>query len=147
MVPYELYPTLLLIHLAATLFMVGLIWFVQIVHYPLMAGVHQSSFQAYETLHVSQTFKVVMPVMVLELVVAGLLVFDPVSDKHQLLGALGFSALLLIWASTALLQVPAHQKLSEGFDEATHRRLVNTNWIRTLLWSARGAIALAFFYP
>ena len=30
---------LLLVHAASTLFMAGVIWFVQVVHYPLMASV------------------------------------------------------------------------------------------------------------
>ena len=35
---------LVVAHAAATLFMVGVIWFVQVVHYPLMARVSASEF-------------------------------------------------------------------------------------------------------
>jgi hypothetical protein len=42
---------LLLAHSAATLFLVGLIWFVQVVHYPLLAQVGTGEFVAYAASH------------------------------------------------------------------------------------------------
>ena len=42
---------LLVVHLAATAAMCGLIWFVQVVHYPLFAGVGDDGFTAYEQRH------------------------------------------------------------------------------------------------
>jgi len=56
----------------------------------------------------------------------------------------GGSALLaVIWLSTFLLQVPCHRGLAAGFQVTVHRRLVRSNWIRTLAWSGRAAVALA----
>jgi ABC-type microcin C transport system permease subunit YejB len=52
--------------------------------------------------------------------------------------------LAIIWASTAFLQVPIHNALTNGFDAQAHARLVDTNWIRTLAWTARGIFALYF---
>ncbi len=40
-----------LAHITATLYMTGLIWFVQIVHYPLFARVGNAEFSAYEQRH------------------------------------------------------------------------------------------------
>jgi len=45
-----------------------------------------------------------------------------------------------IWASTFLLQVPAHSQLGSGFDEETWRMLVRSNWLRTVAWSARAGL-------
>ena len=50
--------------------------------------------------------------------------------------------LAVIWGSTALLQIPLHNALSAGFDPEVHARLVQTNWIRTIGWTARGLLAL-----
>ena len=72
--------TLLLCHAAATLFMVGLIWFVQRVHYPLLSGVGSREFATYEQAHVGRTFPVVGPPMVLEAATAAALVASP--DTH-----------------------------------------------------------------
>jgi sugar (pentulose or hexulose) kinase len=45
---------------------------------------------------------------------------------------------VLIWASTFWLQVPQHLRLSEPYDSYAQQLLVQTNWIRTLAWTARG---------
>ena len=55
----------------------------------------------------------------------------------------GLGLLAVAWVSTGLWQVPAHRRLAGGFDAVTHRRLVRTNWVRTVAWSARGIIACA----
>lgn len=61
---------ILLTQVFATLFMVGLIWFVQIVHYPLYANVGREQFPEYETLHNQLTTRVVGPVMLVEMATA-----------------------------------------------------------------------------
>jgi hypothetical protein len=50
--------------------------------------------------------------------------------------------LVAIWLSTMLLQVPEHGRLSAGYVADAHRRLVATNWIRTVAWTLRSAILL-----
>jgi hypothetical protein len=59
---------------------------------------------------------------------------------------IGLGLILLIWFSTLLLQIPAHQRLLEGFDAITYKRLVSSNWIRTVAWSARGLILGYYLY-
>ena len=39
------------VHAAATLFMAGVIWFVQVVHYPLLDGVGTDGSAAYQKRH------------------------------------------------------------------------------------------------
>ncbi len=65
----------LLVHIAATLFMTGLIWFVQIVHYPLFSSVGADGFVAYEAAHTARTTWVVGPPMLLEAGTAALFVW------------------------------------------------------------------------
>ncbi len=121
-------------HLAATLFMVGAVWFVQVVHYPLMAG--QSA--AYAREHVRRTGWVLGPVMLAELGTAAALAWLAPGWPSLV----GLALLLAIWASTWGVQVPCHNRLTVAFDAAAHRRLVATNWVRTALWSARGGLAV-----
>lgn len=132
---------ILAFQLAATAFMVGLIWFVQLVHYPLMAAVGDSHFQGYEIEHQRRTSWVVGPVMIAELglSVASVL-WPPVGDQWLMI--VGLSLLALIWISTALLQVPAHRSLTTKFSEIVHRKLVLTNWIRTVAWTARALLLM-----
>ena len=130
-------------HTSATLAMTGLIWFVQVVHYPLFRRVGNESFIEYERLPVRRTGWVVGPVMLTEAATAVLLVALADSQPMQLLAVIGAVLLGVIWVSTWGLQVPAHRLLEHGFDASAARRLVTSNWIRTLAWTARGAVALA----
>ena len=131
----------LVVHLLATAAMVGLIWFVQVVHYPLFASVGASAFADYERLHQRRTSFVVGPPMAMEGVTALWLAFDPPEGVARIWPLLGLAILAVVHASTVFLQVPQHTALAHGFDPVRARRLVRTNWIRTAGWSARGAIA------
>ena len=131
-----------LIHLLATVFMTGVIVFVQVVHYPLMALVGRDGFVAYEAGHTRRTSWVVIPAMLAELGSAVWLAALPPSPNERAWAYAGLALLAVIWLATALLQVPAHRTLTAGFDEAAHRRLVGTNWIRAVAWMARVPAAL-----
>lgn len=134
--------TLFLAHLGATLAMVGLIWVVQLVHYPLFAQVGADTFGAYHTAHTRQITWIVAPTMGIELVTGGALVAVPPSGVPSAALWLGFALLLVVWGSTALIQMPLHARLARGFDMLLIERLVATNWLRTLAWSARAALVL-----
>ena len=58
----------LLAHVAATLFMVGVIWFVQVVHHPLFSRVGPEKFSLYSEAHSRLTTYVVGPPMLVEAV-------------------------------------------------------------------------------
>lgn len=130
------------IHATATLYMVGLIWFVQLVHYPLMAKVGREGYPEFQRLHERKTTLAVAPMMLIEATSAVWLAIDPPATITPWLTWLGLALVVVIWLSTALIQVPCHKQLSVGYDPAAHRKLVNTNWLRTALWSARGVTAL-----
>jgi hypothetical protein len=130
------------LHLVTTVFMAGLIVFVQIVHYPLMAKVGDGPFVEYERGHTVRTGWVVVPPMVAELGSAVWLVAFP-PPGTEAVSWTGLGLLGVIWLSTAALQAPAHGRLVHGFDAGVHARLVRTNWIRTAAWLARVPVALA----
>ena len=133
---------LLLTQVAATLVMVGVIWFVQIVHYPLMARVSASEFAAYEHEHQNRTTFVVAPTMLIEAVAAAVLLVVGPAGLGRILPAVGIALLAVIWLSTFLVQVPLHTRLAGGFDAGVHRKLVRSNWLRTLAWTGRGVLVL-----
>lgn len=125
-------------HALATCIMVGLIWFVQIVHYPLFARVGRDAFAAYEAEHQRRTTLVVAPTMFVEVGTAALLLFALPTNVTAWIGAV---LLAVVWASTFFVQVPLHTRLSQAWDDRLGRALVRTNWVRTLAWSARGVCA------
>lgn len=130
-------------HLASTLILVGIIWTVQIVHYPLMALVGEDRFIAYEAAHSPRMAAVVMiPWTVQGLTTAGLIVARPGGVPAWLvLAAAGAAAVPVL--TTVVASIPAHVALGSGFDPGTHRRLVRSNWIRTAAWTAHAPIAVA----
>lgn len=132
----------LLINTGATLFMVGLIWFVQIVHYPLFGGVGEEKFVSYAEAHSRLTSRVVGPPMLLEAATTATLLFFRPTEIPAWSVWTGAVLLAAIWLSTAFLQVPRHTALGEGFDVSAHKFLVKSNWIRTFGWSARGLLVL-----
>lgn len=133
----------LLAQAASTLALTGLVWFVQIVHYPLYPSVGAASFPAYQKRHIWLTNLVAGPLMLVELAAAvGLVAARPASIS-RVQAWLGLALVILVWLSTALLQLPRHFALTRGFDPAVHRALVATNWVRTLGWTARSALALS----
>jgi len=131
-----------LAHAFATLFMTGLIWFVQIVHYPAHAMVGPAEFTSYQRAHMRRTAYVVAPAMLIEAATAALLLALAPESVGRALPGVGFALLAGVWLATWGLLVPRHRILEKGFDAEAARGLVTLNWLRTALWSARGVIAL-----
>ncbi len=134
---------LLLVHALATWWMAGVIWMVQLVHYPLMALVQPSSWLEYEKQHCSRMTFVVAPAMLLEMASAVLLALRAaMQNEHARLAAFaGLALVFAVWLSTAFVQMPLHARLSQRFDARDHARLVLSNWLRTAVWSARAGLA------
>lgn len=130
------------LHALATMAMTGLIWFVQVVHYPLMRRVGAVEFALYEQHHLQRTTWVVAPLMLLEAITAVVIAATAPAGVFGVLSWTGLALLAWIWFSTAFLQVPCHRRLRSGFDEAALARLVATNWSRTAAWSVRSMLAL-----
>ncbi len=138
---------ILLAQVISTWFLVGLIWTIQIVHYPLFAAVGVDRFVAYEASHTRLITWVVGPVMLVEAATAGLFVAMRPASIPAWIPWTGLGLVILIWISTAVLQVPDHAKLANGFDATAHAHLVGTNWLRTMAWTARGVILAVAIWP
>ncbi|MFL5330342.1 MAG: hypothetical protein ACJ8C4_15685 [Gemmataceae bacterium] len=136
----------LLANVASTLFMTGLIWFVQIVHYPLFAQSGRDQFAAYHSAHSAATTRLVAVPMLIEMITAIILAIAPPAPGVIAASWAGLGLIVLIWLSTAALQIPNHTRLSTGFDARTHRSLVRGNWIRSIGWSVRTALMLTVLW-
>ena len=123
------------INLLISCVLMGLIWVVQIVHYPSFLFIDAKNFIAFEKFHTARISYLVVPLMLAELALAfALLVISDFSAKYVSCSA----CVLLIWTFTFFLSVPCHQKLTEeGKNELVIRKLVTTNWLRTILWSIK----------
>jgi hypothetical protein len=145
--PMERFLTVIVMaQVASTLTIVGLIWFVQVVHYPLMARVGIHDFPAYEEEHQRLTTWVVGPLMLVELLTAGWLLLIRPEEIQFWIVLTGSLLLVLIWCMTFFIQVPQHVKLSSGYQPDVLRYLVTTNWWRTVLWTTRGFLVLGIIW-
>ena len=133
--------TILLICLFFSLQSVGMIWFLQLNHYPLYANVGRDVFREYVTAHNER--------LLLPIVLPGVLAF-----ASSIALALWHPAEIPDWSvwivvalnavtgmSTALLQGPAHGALArDGYSAPLVRKLLATNWLRTAAWTTNGVL-------
>ena len=131
---------LLIANAASAWFLTGLIWVIQVVHYPLFSAVGRSEFPAYEASHTRLITIVVGPIMLVELATSVLLLAVRPASVPMWAAAAGLALVVIVWLSTIALQVPAHGRLAQGFVDDAHALLVHTNWIRTVAWTLHGAL-------
>lgn len=134
--------TVVLTHAASTWFLTGLIWTIQVVHYPLFAAVGEDRFVAYEAAHSTRiTWIIAVPWALQGLTTAALLVSPPDGVGRGLVVALAVLAAIPVLV-TMTRSIPAHTVLSGGFDAAAHARLTSSNWLRTAAWSAHAVLVV-----
>jgi hypothetical protein len=128
---------ILVLHLGACGFLTGLIWLIQLVHYPSFKYIDPTKFTDYQRFHTLTITFIVGPVMVFE-IFSGLYLL--IQNQFQGLFLINFLGLLLIWLATAFFSVPAHGILAKEMNMSSIQFLVNTNWVRTILWSLRSGL-------
>lgn len=132
--------SLLTIHQAITWMIIGLIWVIQIIVYPQFLRVGAAEFRVYHFSHCLRIGLMIGPMFFTEIGTAAWLFYEGLRSTPFLISLVMFPIICL---STAIWQAPMHTRLANGRDDAVIRRLVLTNWVRTLAWSARG-ICLCF---
>lgn len=125
---------LFFLNVISAFLLTGVIWTIQLVHYPSFHFIDKLSFTNFHNFHERRISIIVMPLMILELISSVALYFNDMSNHTFLLNLIVVG---LIWCSTFFIQVPIHNILSQKKDNTMIEKLVNTNWIRTFLWSMR----------
>ena len=123
--------------------MFGVIWMVQVVHYPLMRFVSGEQFAHFETAHRTRISWVVGPLMLIEGVCVLAFLFAPPAGLAWWLPWVGAGVETVAIGTTAFVSAPLHERLNARFTQAALDRLIATNWIRTIAWTARAAVAIA----
>jgi hypothetical protein len=130
--------TTLAISAAATWAMVGLIWMVQLVHYPMLAVYSAAAPATAAADHQRRISWVVGPLMAAEGVTALMLLVDRPDTMPAWSAWVAAAWLGVALVSTALVQVPLHARLVSQHDGQAARRLVTSNWVRTVAWTLGG---------
>jgi len=71
-----MFDDLLIFHIISTSIMVGVIWVMQLVHYPSFKYVKESDYTIFQKYHMSNISYIVFPVMFTELITALLIFFS-----------------------------------------------------------------------
>ena len=134
----------LLGHLIFTSIMTGVIWVIQIVHYPSFHFIEKELYTAFQKFHMNKISIIVIPIMLAELI-TGMMLFLDKSSKSPFL-IISFVILVLIWLITGVFFSKAHNELIGGYQELVVNQLVAMNWIRTLLWTLRLLLLIGFVH-
>lgn len=125
-----------LLEIASTWALIGLIWLIQLTHYPTFRYIDRHKWASFHKHHTFSISLIVMPLMLIELGVAIYLsLYTPSIIEYIKLILVG-----LIWLNTFLQAVPLHNKLAYAKKEKLIERLIRVNWIRTIFWSLKGII-------
>jgi hypothetical protein len=122
--------------LGCALYMTGVVWFAQLVHYPLLDRGNPADFPAFARAYQRRTLWVVTPGLVGEIASAVLLMWLWPSPQS----IAGLAALTAVWVSTCFWVIPAHLKLKRGYDREVHQSLVRRNLPRALFWTLRSMV-------
>ncbi|MGI9642283.1 MAG: hypothetical protein ACR2N9_05825, partial [Acidimicrobiia bacterium] len=118
--------TVLVAGAAATWAMVGLIWLIQIVHYPMLVLYSEGVPATALANHQRRIAWVVVPLMAIEAVTALILLFDQPETMSSGAAWVAAGLIALALLSTATVQVPLHRRLAEGHEPRVARSLVST---------------------
>jgi len=129
--------TLLLLNIVLSAIMTGIIWLVQLVIYPSFEKAKSTEFQVH---HVKSIGPIVALLMIIELMT---MMYVLTTDQHIILISAAV-CLVIIWLSTFLIQVPIHNQIQKNFDNLSIKRLILSNWIRTIFWTLKSILLLGY---
>ncbi len=125
---------------AATWTMVGVIWFVQVVHYPLLGTIGADRAPEVGARHQTLTSIVVGPPMAVEGVTTLVLLVSVPAGVATALPWVAAVLLAVALGATVTLSVPRHRRMLDAPGTEVGAGLVATNWVRTAAWTGRGVV-------
>ncbi len=115
--------------------MVGVIWVIQLVHYPSFHFINKKDYNRFQDFHMKRITYIVMPTMLIELFSGVYLILSGL--KGEIIFLISIILLGLIWLQTAIFFTRIHQRLTIGYQKNLVDNLVKINWFRTIAWSGR----------
>ncbi len=142
-----------IISLLSGLYMTGLIWTIQLVHYPSFYLIDVKHNKKFHVFHQSMMGILAGPVMLIELAACLLNLTLATSIQLHATGPEVFHFVPFILCATCLLstfflQVPIHKKLVDDLSMRPDliAKLVKSNWIRTICWSLKSGFEIYLLF-
>lgn len=134
--------TLDLFRLLVDFGLVVLIWMVQLVVYPSLRYYETPNLIKWHKVYTIRVTYIVLPLMLSELVIGGCQLWIQ-QGWYQILSVI---LILLLWLLTFIVFVPLHHKIDPESDtDIVTKALVQSNWIRTFLWTVLGVSSIIYF--
>ncbi len=127
-------------HFLGAVVMTAVIWFVQLVQYPMFARIGANEFAVYAAEYQQRISWIVIGPMLVEVATAATLAVRFPGVYRSPLFAIAAALLVVLWLSTFFWQVPLHEQLLKGKDDRAIEQLVSSNWLRTVAWTARAIL-------
>jgi hypothetical protein len=123
------------LQLARNIFDFGIVivvWLAQAIMYPSLAHIEENVFVEWHQTYSTRIAFFVIPLLCGQAIIVGIMIYY----GGSFLTLLSVAMIALCWASTFGLSVPCHARLQRfGKDLTVIRKLVRTNFIRTILWT------------
>ena len=127
------------LHAIFTFLLTGLIWVIQLVHYPLFRFLDSTSFSKAMLFHQRQISFIVMPLMLAELI-TGIYLAISQWQAFTSFHIINLSLIAIIWAHTFFIMVPFHRSFETSFDEMQLKKMLRVHWLRTLAWTIKSIL-------
>jgi hypothetical protein len=124
-------PLIELFHTFAVFALFGLIWTIQLVHYPAFHLIELREWPAFHRFHSIRITFIVLPLMLIELITALKLFLD----ENQPSQIFFLSCAVLTWVLTILVFMPLHHQITNRPQSRLLSRLVALNWLRVAIWT------------
>ncbi len=116
-----------------------LIWLVQIVIYPGFLYYNESDLKKWHRTYTGRITIIVMPLMLGQLFLYVFLSYSQATFDSFV----GLGLVVMVWAVTFFISVPLHAKIDTLADTTMARKkLVRTNWMRTIAWTLVLALSI-----
>lgn len=130
-------------HAFAVFALFGLIWTIQLVHYPMFKFVEAPHWPHFHRIHSRNITFIVFPLMLVELLTSLKLYLE--NDAFSNLLALVCAA--TVWLVTIIIFIPLHNKVATRPLPSALAHLCHFNWIRTVVWTIAAANAFTKMLP
>ncbi len=119
-----------------------LIWIVQLVVYPSFRHYSEAEMKYWHPIYTVQITYIVLPLMVSQL---GLYIYDAMRTSSWPT-FLVLALVVATWLVTFLISIPLHNAIDQKTDSMPAReKLIQTNWIRTGIWTLVLMLSVVFY--
>lgn len=136
---------ILIFQILSCVSLLGLLWFIQLIHYPLLNRIKEG-FVQYERESLKRATYLTGPLMVFDFVLSLFLIAYENTDILIFFACIHLVLGILYWLWTFLFQLQRHQKLTVGYSKKALGKLITSSWFRLIIWTIKSLVLLVIVY-